>query len=735
MSNLASKFILTTLSAKTASFIVTLVVLVLYFLGVRLLDLLELKTYDMRLLSAGTHLTTSDVAIAAIDEKSLNELGRWPWSRNVIAHIVDRLDKAGASVIAFDIFFSEAENRQVLERIERLESEGGYSAKTSPYTSIKQALAADYSLSQAIARRNKIILSMVFLMSEDETRQLSAAEVKRALASVKSQAISLIKDSGGGKLDFPMAEPKGLIVNLPELQSASHYTGHINSMPDIDGTLRWTPLIMRYQGLFFPAADAQAVRVFTGAPGFTLHTSEYGIEALSLGERTIATDEYGRALIHYYGPEKTFPTYSITDILAGRVDAKELKGKIVLIGATAKGIGDIRVTPYGPAFPGVEIRATIMQNLLHENFIHRPSWMFVLDMVMLLGLGTALSLALPRLGVGNAAILITVLIAVYAGAATHFFRTQFIWVNVTYPTLLMLLLFMVTTVIKYFTTEKEKLHIKSAFQHYVPAKVIDEITRDIKKLSLGGEKRELTVLFSDIRRFTTVAETLSPEELVKLLNVYLTQMTDKVFQHDGLLDKYMGDAVMAVYGAPIYRPDHAKLACRTALDMMAALRALQAQWRRTGHPVLDIGIGINTGPMIVGNMGSQTRFDYTVIGDAVNLGSRIEGMNKVYGTHVLLSEFTYHQVKDEFPTMREVDVTRVRGRNEPVRIYELIANENYPHLDWLDDFAKAYGLFHAGHPKKALPVFEQLEKAVNDPVSRYYAQLCHLPRRRGDDKK
>jgi adenylate cyclase len=700
----------------------TLGLLVVYLSGNTLLDVLELKTYDMRLLSAGARAPSGEVVIAAIDEKSLSRLGRWPWSRRTLSRLVERLDRLGARVIVFDVFFNEAENRPLLDQIARLEAEGGYSAAASPYRGIRQALAADATLGQTIARSGKVVMSMVFLMSEDETRHLRPEDTARALTSVERHAIGVIHNRGG-KLDLPLAEPKGLLANLATLQQAALHVGHINSLPDADGTLRWAPLVMRYQGRFFPSGDVQAVRAFLGSQDLVLHTSPFGITGLSLGDRFIATDEYGHALIHYFGPEKTVATISATDILDGPVDAASLRDKIVVLGATAKGIGDIRVTPFGSTFPGVEIRATIMHNLLANDFIHRPGWMFLAEALGLLGLGIGLALVLPRLGVRNGALLTATVLALYLGVALALFR-QGLWLNLVYPVLLGLLLFMATALVKYFTTEIARRQMKAAFQHYVPAKVVDEITRDVTKLRLGGEKRELTVLFSDIRGFTSVAETLSPEDLVKLLNTYLTQMTEKVFRYDGLLDKYIGDAIMAVYGAPIHRPDHARLACRTALDMLAALKELHAEWRRTGRPLLDIGIGINTGPMIVGNMGSETRFDYTVIGDAVNLGARIEALNKVYGTHVLMSEFTYRQVQDEFPHVREVDLAAVRGRQEPVRLYELIPDGAYPHLDWLEEYARAYALFHEQRLAEAMPQFAALSAAVNDPVSQYYLRRC-----------
>jgi adenylate cyclase len=708
-------------------------VLGLYVVGIPLLDIIELKTYDMRLQVSPTGGTDTAVAIAAIDEQSLAALGRWPWSRATLARLVERLDALGARVIAFDVFFSEPENRAALEQIERLEREQGLSPAASPYAGVKRALAADQRFAQAIAKSGKVVLPMVFLLSADEARHQSRAEAARALASVEAQAVKLIRDRGDGRLDFPMPATAGLIVNLPELNAAARAGGHINSRPDRDGTLRWAPLVLRYQGLFFPAADVQAARLYLGEPAFALHTSRYGIVGLQLGERLIPTDEYGRALIHYRGGPKSFPTYSVADILAGRIEAAQLHDRIVLVGATAQGLGDMRVTPVSGVFPGVEIRANVIQNLLDNDFILRPAWMFVFDVAVMLVLGGLLALLLPRLGLRASALLTLALAAGYLVLAVVEFRVQLVWLNVVYPALLLLLLFVSMTLVHYFSAERERRQIKGAFQHYVPAAVVDQILRHPERLGLGGEKRELSVLFCDIRGFTTIAESLPPETLVPLLNDYLTRMTEQVFRHDGLLDKYIGDAILAVYGAPLPQPEHARRACRTAVDMVRAARGLQARWRELGLAPLDLGIGINSGPMVVGNMGARNRFDYTVIGDAVNLGSRIEALNKQYGTRILVSEFTWQQVRDEFPHAREIDVAAVRGRQEPVRLYELLLPEHYPHMDWLPEFTRAYELFRAGLPAQARPVFQKLADAVGDPVSRYYAQRCRAPRRRRDD--
>jgi adenylate cyclase len=715
-------FIPAIISARKIALLLTAVVVASYLLGNQLLDTIELKTYDMRLRSSPPAGPVKNVVIAAIDEKSLARLGRWPWSRRTLATLIKKLDALGARVIALDVFFAESENRKLLEQIQRLEGESGYSANSTPFAALKRALAADTKLADAIAESGHVVLSMVFLMSPGETRQIPPDEAQRVFNDVKAQAIRVT--GAGDTADFSMPEPAGLLANVSDIRRAARYAGHINSIPDLDGTLRWTPLVMRYQGYFFPSADVQAVRVFKQTDDIVLHTSEYGITGLGLGDRVIATDQFGRALIHYYGPEQTIPTFSVADVLDDRLDPAAVAGKIVVVGATAKGIGDIRVTPYGSAFPGAEIRASTIQNLIDDDFINRPPWIRLLDVANMLALAALLCWLLPRGRLATGAGLALALFVLYTAAAVLIFRTELLWLNIVYPAMLIAILFFSFTIAKYVSAETGKRQIKAAFQHYVAPKIVDEIIDNVDRLRLGGEKRTLTVLFSDIRGFTAVAQALAPEDLVRLLNVYLTQMSEKVFRHEGLLDKYIGDAIMAVYGAPIYREDHALLACRTALDMLAELRLLQADWKAQGLPLLDIGIGINTGPMVVGNMGSRDRFDYTVIGDAVNLGSRIENLNKTYGTRVLLSEFTYACVRGEFPHLREIDVTQVRGRREPVKIYELLPSEADSSLDWLPEFQHAYGLLRQQRYREAAAIFARLSETEHDAVSRYHWQHC-----------
>ncbi len=682
----------------------TLVVAALYLLGIPLLDILESKTYDIRLRAQRVSPPRA-VTIAAIDEASLAKLGRWPWSRATLAKLVDRLDEVGAKTVVFDVFFPEPES-----------------------------LEADEQLARAVGAGRKVVLSTVFLLSREDTRHLGPERLEEAKRAMATHAIGSVERIGGAREQFSMTPPLGIIVNIPALQSSAAYAGHINVLADPDGTVRRVPLVYRYDGRYFPSSDVQAARAFLGGKELVLHTASYGITGIQIGDRYIPTDEAGRLLVRYRGRAGTFAVVPIADILDGRANLELLRDRVVLIGTTAQGIGDMRVTPYGELFPGVEVRASIIENLLEGIVLQRPDWMSIVDVAAIVLLGLVLTWLLPRMGVSAGALLALGVLIAFLVLANYLFRAQGLWLNVVYPSILVALAFASATLVRYFSTESEKRHIKAAFQFYVPPAVVEEIAADVGKLRLGGEKRDLTVLFSDIRGFTSMSEALAPEDLVKLLNVYFTEMTEKVFDHQGSLDKYIGDAIMAVFGAPIAAAEHPHLACRTALDMIRALDVLRAQWRRDGLPDIGIGIGINTGPMIVGNMGSVSRFNYTVVGDAVNLASRIESLNKTYGTSILLSEYTYEKVREEFPNTREIDRVQVRGREQVVGLYELIPEGRYAILDWLGEFASAYKLLRGGDFVRAARRFEQLHARVGDPVSAYHALACRTPRRRKSDQ-
>jgi len=684
--------------------LVTLCVIALFVadelgLDVPLLGQIERKTYDMRL-RALPSAPPRFVTIAAIDEVSLAKIGRWPWSRTTFAALAERLDQLGARVIAFDLFFPERESPR-----------------------------ADAQFARAISSTRKVVLGTVFIDNDTEIRYLGPAGLAAARLAIAPQAIADVRSSAQGEPVFKRPEPYGVLVNILELQRGAAYAGHIDVPPDPDGVVRRAPLIRRFDGRYFPAFDVQVARAYLSAEVPALELASYGIAGLKLGEHSIPLDEEGRLLVRHRRPG-SFAAVPIVDILEGRADPALLKGRVVLVGNTATGIGDVRVTPFGATLPGVEVRASIIESLLQGDALQRPEWMMVADVAAMALIALVLIVLLPRLGVSGGGVLAAALLGGYLALAIYLFESQGLWLNLVYPTLLVALLFATATLVEYFFTFSEKRYLKVAFQHYVPPAVVDDLVADAGKLQLGGEKRELTVLFSDIRGFTTLSEAMAPEDLVKLMNEYFTVMTEKVFEHRGSLDKYIGDAIMAIFGAPLAEPQHAELACRAALDMVRTLRSFQDTLRQRGLPAIDIGVGINTGPMVVGNMGSKSRFNYTVVGDAVNLASRIEHLNKEYGTNILVSEYTYLPLKDEFPLAREVDRVRVRGRAQPVHLFELFAEER----DWLDEYRAAYAVMRDGDAQRAAGLFAALHARTGDGVSAFHAMHCTTPQRRRVDE-
>ena len=404
----------------------------------------------------------------------------------------------------------------------------------------------------------------------------------------------------------------------------------------------------------------------------------------------IPTDEEGRLLINFRGPEKTFPHYSVSDVLDGTVPKEALKDKIVLVGPTAIGIYDMRVTPFSGTFPGVEIHANVIDNILKNDAISRPQWISLFDVGAILLIGIVLSVVMNRLTPVVATLFTLGLLAAYAMANEYIFTYWKVWLTAIYPGMTMVFVFGGVTTFRILTEEKKKKEIRDAFSRYVAPSLVTDILKDPSRLVLGGEERRLTVFFSDIRGFTTISEGLTPPALVKLINDYLTPMTDIILKSGGTVDKYMGDAIMAFWGAPVWQEDHAVRAANTALEMMEKLRLMQTEWEKQGIPRLDIGIGLSTGRLTVGNMGSHMRFDYTVMGDSVNLGSRLEGLNKEYSTHIIVPKFTYEDIKQEF-ILRKLDHIRVKGKKVPIKIYELMGRK-----DAGDKLREVAGLFEEG---------------------------------------
>jgi adenylate cyclase len=624
----------------------TLACLLLYLVGIPFFRIMELKAFDYHLLSRGAVTPGPEVVIVAIDERSLDRLGRWPWPRTRIAALVDALKRYQAKVIAFDIVFSESDRG-----------------------------SNDVELASALRRNSSVILGYFFLTSRDEMKYVQEAPKPAASALSGSDGAYIVRRLDGGRSEPILLTAVGVKENIPILTQAAHGSGYFNIVPDPDGTIRWAPLAIRYEGNTFAGLSLQAVRKYLNSPPMILNTAEYGVDSIQVGGLRIPTDEEGRLLINFRGPQKTFPHYSFSDVVDGVVPADALRDKIVLVGATATGIYDMRVTPFSGTYPATEIHANIIDTILHQDFIHRPAWIFVFDAAAIVSLGVFLSILIPRIRAVYSAVAAAALLLGYVLLNQYLFTRLGLWLTAIYPVFTIAFVSACVMTFQFMTEERKRREIREAFSHYVSPSLVQELTKNPERLALGGEEARLTVLFADIRDFTRVAEGLSPPVLVKLMNDYLTPMTEVILRSGGTVDKYMGDAIMAFWGAPVWLEDHPVRACRAALGMLDRLSELQVLWEKAGIPRLDIGIGLSTGRVTVGNMGSATRFDYTVMGDTVNLGSRLEALNKEYGTRIIVPKYTYEDVKEEF-ILRPLDVVRVKGKDRPIKIYELMGERS-----------------------------------------------------------
>ena len=460
--------------------------------------------------------------------------------------------------------------------------------------------------------------------------------------------------------------------NLAVLTEAATSSGYFSVKQDSDGTVRWMPLVVAGAEEMFPPLSVLAAWHYLDRPPLMVRVGPYGVEALQLGERFAPTDESGRLLINYLGPPGSFPQVSISDVLDGNVPPGTFRDKIVLVGAAATGIYDMRTTPFSPVHPGVEIHASVIDNLITGHFVARPGWSETYDVFAIFTLATVAALGLWWLSPLPSLLFCGVLFATHVFLAREMFVRYGLWLNMVYPLLALTATYVSITVYEFVSEQRERRRLRNAFGQYVASEVVESIVKDPDRLQLGGEEKVLTVLFSDLKGFTSYSERYTPQQMIELLSEYYARMTERVFACGGTLKEYVGDEMMAIFGAPIDQADHAVRACAAALDMRAHRHALSEEWVAQGRPRLYARTGINSGRMLVGNLGSKYRFSYGVLGDNVNLGSRLEGLNKEYATEILVGENTVKLLGDEF-LLREVDVVRVVGKEKPTRLYELLA--------------------------------------------------------------
>lgn len=698
-----------------------------YIRGCEFIDFMELKSLDYRVRIKGKETPVEDVVIVAIDEKSIKEIGRWPWSRDIIANGVEKLFKMGAKVIGLDIVFSEREEFKQKEKLLEFFNQFEDEDLRKTLTEVLQSINPDKKLIDVFRRyRENIVAGYFGFMREEE---VGSAKLKWTDRYIKNSEIKVIVNS------TPDVEPglkKAIAVenNIPEIESSAMHFGFFNAVSDKDGIYRKALLLLHIGNSIYPSLPLEMLRVYTGS-NIMVYVSDGFITKIKVGNYSIYPDEKGTLALTFLGHGKTFPHYSFSDILKGRIPDEKISGKMVLIGATAIGIYDLRPTPIDERFPGVEIHATVIDNILKSRPLRRYDWMWVPEMLGIWVMFFVIGVVFLKSGPVAAMLTSVGIIISFNIFGFYLFLKNRIWIVLLYPNISLLGLTLLMSFYKYFSEERMKKMVKNAFSKYLSNKLVDIIVKNPERLKLGGEKREITVLFSDIRGFTSISERLSPEEIANLLHEYLTPMSEIILENDGLLDKYIGDAIMALFGTPIWMETHAIKACEAGLSMMKKLNELNKNWEKAKGLTLRIGIGINSGECIVGNMGSDILFDYTAIGDTVNLASRLEGTTKFYGVKIVVSEFTASKTDGNF-CFREIDLVRVKGKEKPVKIYELLCRNDEiseKTKTFINHFHSGLNFYRDGKWESAIEYFRKcLEISPEDNPSKLYIERCSKSR-------
>ncbi|WP_457282075.1 CHASE2 domain-containing protein [Polaromonas sp. P5_D5] len=628
--------------------------------------------YDARLRATMPHTLDERIVIVDIDEKSLAEVGRWPWGRNRLAELVEELqDRQKTALLGFDVVFAEADESSGLKRLKQLaqaelKDQPGFSEKLSQ---LQTSLDYDAVFAKAIEKRPVV---MGYYFTSDRDGRVNGVLPPPVMGS----------DALGGR-PIKFTSWNGYGANIELLAKAAPLGGFFNSITEGDGVVRSIPLLAEFKGQYYESLALAMFRMLAGLPkvepGFPqekfLTRNYQGLESILLkqGNKTLAipVDDRVATLVPFRGNGGanggSFRYISAADVLAKRLAPGTLKDKIILVGTTAPGLLDLRVTPVGETYPGVETHANVISGFLDGKVFVKPDYAIGFEVVILLFSGLTLAFALPLLSASRAVLVSLAVIAAIAGLNFWLYSGYGLVLPLASALVMALTAFALNMSYGYFVESRSKRELAHLFGTYVPPELVDEMVKDPDSYSMKATTKELTVMFCDMRGFTKMSESMEPTQLQALLNSVFSRLTDLIRSNRGTIDKYMGDCVMAFWGAPVDTPDHAGLAVKTALEMSNAVKKINEEHKIKGLPEIGIGIGVNTGTMCVGDMGSDIRRSYTVIGDSVNLGSRLEGLSKTYGVDIVVSESTRKQANDF--AWQELDKVRVKGKDQAVSIF------------------------------------------------------------------
>jgi adenylate cyclase len=682
------------------------------------LQILQLKTFDLYQQIKPWNPPARPVVIIDIDEKSLKAHGQWPWSRDVVADLVERLGRLGATAIAFDILFPEPDRMSPAEIADHL-----------------------LNLDEGVRQRLQALPGNDQLLAEamGTTKVVMGQSGYGGQSSGDGGAATSVVTLGGDPRPFLISLP-GLLSNLPELEAAAAGRGLVTVQPELDGVVRRVPAVMSVAGLVRPALSIELLRVALGEPSIAVRSDAAGVRGIGIGPHAIPTDRNGQLWVHFssHDPGRFI---SATDVLEGRLADGALDDTLVLIGTSAIGLFDIKATPLEPNTPGVEIHAQLLENILNDGLLHRPNYALGSELAMAIAICLAMVALVPMIGARFVFVLGSGIAILLLLGSWHLYDRRSVLMDPVFPLLASGSVFLLLVFVNYMREENQRAAIRAAFGQYISRDLIEQLSSDPDRLVLGGEAREITLLFCDVRKFTTISEQYKndPQGLTSLMNRFLTPLTRAIMDERGTIDKYMGDAIMAFWNAPVDLDDHASHACDAALEMLLQLERLNIDLEREareagrGFIALRIGVGLNTGSCLVGNLGSDLRFDYSALGDPVNLASRIEGLTKTYGVQVLAGERTASLAAGH--AFIEADLIKVVGKEIPERIYALVGGrdirqssgfaefeahhvrglERYRARDWdeaLEAFGQARATMPAGLDVSAL--YDLYDKRIED---------------------
>tara|TARA_B100001063_G_scaffold204297_1_gene198757 strand:+ start:4941 stop:6965 length:2025 start_codon:yes stop_codon:yes gene_type:complete len=645
---------------------------------------------------------SNSVVIIDIDEKSLQSLGQWPWSRDILAKILRNLTNSNIAIIGLDIVFAEEDRTSPHKVFEKLNIEK------------ENVPNYDFEFAQTVAS-TPTILGYQFEFQEKK-------HINKESPSIQTIFIEKNKKLGESYL----LEGKGTILNIPVIQDNSYSSGFFNNIPDESGIVRSVPLIISYDDEIYPSLALETLRIALGIKRITINYDENGVKSLQLSDYIIPTDRYGRLIINFRGKEKTFKYISAVDIYNNDFKKEDIKDKIALIGTSAAALMDLRATPFESIFPGVEVHANAIDNIIAKDFLYEPSWVDGANIFIIFLLVFSIVYLIKKIHLVFIPILIPSLLYFTSYLIYYTLFNYGLVLNIFFPLMTIILSAIITIMLQYFYEIKKKDEIKNKFASKVSKDVMEQLLKDVNNNQLQAQNKEITVFFSDIRGFTKISEDIKqPDLLVKYINKYMTPMSEIITKNKGTVDKYIGDAIMAYWNAPFDIQNHEDKAVKSALEQLRELNKLNISFKKNNQPLIDIGIGITTGIATVGEIGSIGRSDYTVIGDTINIGSRVESLCKFYGLQLIITNFTKDRLQDTY-TFRYVDYVKLKGKDEAIELWEVINTNNNTNnfKKELEIYNKAIKLYKEEKLEDAKQIFEKLNKEKPSKIYKIYLTRC-----------